>query len=133
MRRWVPLGGDLLLFLVFAALGRASHGLLGDGNPVWGVLRAAAPFAVAWLALAPFFHGHRLEPEARARTVVLRTGGAWLAAGLLGLILRSLALGRPAPLPFALITLFGNGALLIAWRLALTLWLRRRAPAGARL
>jgi hypothetical protein len=33
MTRWggVALGGDLLLFLIFAAMGRASHGLLLEG------------------------------------------------------------------------------------------------------
>jgi hypothetical protein len=49
----------------------------------------------------------------------------------LGLALRSLLLGRPAPLAFALITLIGNGALLLAWRLLLHAALRRRAAPEA--
>jgi hypothetical protein len=133
MTRWggVALGGDLLLFLIFAAMGRASHGLLLEGPPLWGVVRAAIPFALAWLMLIPLFGGHRPDPSATFARVGVRTGLAWLGAWSLGLALRSLLLGRPAPLAFALITLIGNGALLLAWRLLLHAALRRRAAPEA--
>ncbi len=132
MTRWggVALGGDLLFFLIFAAVGRASHGLLLEGPPLWGVVRAAVPFALAWLMLIPLFGGHRPDPSATLVRVGVRTALAWLGAWALGLALRSLLLGRPAPPAFALITLVGNSALLISWRLLLHAGLRRRAAPG---
>ncbi len=127
--RWIVWGGDLLVFLLFAALGRASHGLLAEGSIVWGIAQAAAPFFVAWAIVAWAARLDRVDPTRPWHSIALRIGLAWLGAGILGLILRSLVLGRPAPLPFALITLAGNGLLLILWRILLQAWIRRR-PGG---
>lgn len=130
-QRWILWGGDLLVFLLFAALGRASHGLLNEGPVLWGIVRAAAPFFLAWAMVAWAARLDRVDPARSPGQVTLRVGFAWLGAGILGLILRSLALGRPAPLPFAAITLTGNGLLLILWRWLLQTWIIRRQ--GARL
>lgn len=131
MIAWMMWVGDLLVFLIFAAVGRASHGLLTEGSVLWGVVRAAAPFVLAWWIVAGLFRLHRPDPALPLAQAAWRTGLTWLGAWGLGLLLRSLFLGRPAPIAFALITLAGNGLLLIAWRLLLQVWLRHQAPSGA--
>lgn len=128
--RWILWGGDLLVFLLFAALGRASHGLLTEDSMIWGIVRAAAPFFVAWAIVAWAARLDRVDPMRSLGSVALRIGLAWLGAGILGLILRSLALGRPAPLPFAAVTLAGNGLLLILWRELLQIWIARKQRAA---
>jgi len=124
--RWILWGGDLLVFLLFAALGRASHGLLNEGPVLWGIARTATPFFLAWAIVAWAARLDRIDPMRSPGHVALQTGLAWLGAGILGLILRSLALGRPAPIPFAAITLLGNGFLLVLWRGLLQLWILRK-------
>ncbi|HXF70328.1 MAG TPA: DUF3054 domain-containing protein [Thermoflexus sp.] len=131
MISWIAWIGDLLVFLIFAAAGRASHGLLMEDPVLWGVARAAAPFVLAWWIVAGAFRLYRLDPALPLAPMAWRIGLAWLGAGVLGLLLRSLLLGRPAPIAFALITLVGNGVLLIAWRLLLQVWIRRQAASGA--
>lgn len=128
-QRWILWGGDLLVFLLFAALGRASHGLLNEGPMLWGVARAAAPFFISWMIVAWVARLDRMDPTRPLSHGALRTGLAWLGAGILGLSLRSLALGRPAPLPFAVITLVGNGLLLILWRGFWQIWIARKQRA----
>lgn len=129
--RWVSWVGDLLVFLIFAAVGRASHGVLAEGSVLGGILRAAAPFFLGWAIVAGAARLDRADPARSPAQIALRTGLAWLGAWGIGLVLRSLLLGRPAPLAFAGITLIGNGLLLIAWRLLLHHWIRRRAVPGA--
>lgn len=125
LQRWILWGGDLLVFLLFATLGRASHGLLHEGPVLWGVAQAAAPFFISWMMVAWVARLDGMDSARPLSQGVLRTGLAWLGAGILGLILRSLALNRPAPLPFALITLVGNGLLLILWRGLWQFWIAR--------
>ncbi len=132
MTTWIGWAGDLLVFLLFAAIGRASHGRLMEGPALWGVIQAAAPFLLAWgIVAGGVFRLHPSDPTRSPAAVAGRAALAWLGAWGLGLLLRSLFLGRPAPLPFALITLAGNGTLLIAWRCLLQAWARRRAASGA--
>ncbi|WP_376792928.1 DUF3054 domain-containing protein [Thermoflexus sp.] len=131
MTFWMTWVGDLLIFLIFAAVGRASHGLLTEDPVLWGVARAAAPFVLAWWVVAGAFRLYRSDPALPLAQTAWRIGLAWLGAWALGLLLRSLLLGRPAPIAFALITLAGNGILLIAWRLLLQVWIRRQVASGA--
>ncbi|MFN3929662.1 MAG: DUF3054 domain-containing protein [Thermoflexus sp.] len=131
MTPWIVGVGDLLVFVIFAVVGRASHGLLTEDSVVWGVARAAAPFVLAWWIVAGLFRLYRPDPALPLARAAGRIGLAWLGAWALGLLLRSLFLGRPAPIAFALITLAGNGLLLIAWRLLLQIWIQRQAASGA--
>ncbi|MCS7252282.1 MAG: DUF3054 domain-containing protein [Thermoflexus sp.] len=124
--RWILWSGDIVVFLLFAALGRASHGLLNEGPVLWGVARAAAPFFIAWAIVAWVARLDRVDLTCPPSCVALRTGFAWVGAGILGLVLRSLILGRPVPLPFAVITLTGNGLLLVLWRWLLQLWIAHK-------
>lgn len=117
MMRIVPAGVDLLLVLVFAVIGRLSHGL----DPL-AVLETAWPFLVAclfgWVVL------NLLDDDGygpRAALVI------WLVTLLAGLGLRIISGGGAAP-AFVLVTAGVLAALLAGWRLVAWLLRRRRNP-----
>jgi hypothetical protein len=128
--RAVLVVGDIISFLIFAALGRSSHSETTQFMEVAGV---AAPFVVGWFAMAPLLGAYRLPgprpAEGAGRVLpasfVARTALAWLVAWPLGLLLRGLLLQRGIPLTFALITGVTNLLLLCGWR-GIFAWLATR-------
>ncbi|WP_322513639.1 DUF3054 domain-containing protein [Chloroflexus sp.] len=118
----ILLGGDAIVFVVFALLGRSSHGLVGE-NPLVASVRVALPFFIGWLLVAPWFGLFRRQSPVR---MVGLTLGAWLIALPVGLGLRWWQLGRSSPLSFALVTFLTVAALLLIWRGAYSWWLARR-------
>lgn len=118
----ILLGGDAIVFVVFALLGRSSHGL-ADENPLVAAVRVALPFFIGWLLVAPWFGVFRPQPPLRMAGLSL---GAWLIALPVGLGLRWLQLGRSSPFSFALVTFLTVAALLLIWRGAYSWWLVRR-------
>lgn len=116
MRSVTALLIDLVLVVVFAAIGRASH-----NEPVLsGLLDTAMPFLVAggiaWVVLLM-----------RKRPAVDLWSGVfvWWVTAIGGLCLR-LAMGDTARWPFWVVTLLVLGAFLIGWRLIAGFVLRRR-------
>ena len=53
--------GDALAFLVFAAIGRSSHGEATGLAAIPQIALTAAPFAAAWFIVAPFAGAYRRE------------------------------------------------------------------------
>lgn len=124
--------GDILAFLVFAALGRRSHGEAAGLMAFVEVVKTAAPFMLGWFLVAPFVGAYRLvSKQAKAlfvpRTMLQRSALAWLAAWPLGLALRALFLQRGIPISFAIVTLLTNTVLVVGWRLVFALIVSRRA------
>src|SRR5215470_3909239 len=78
--------GDACSFFVFAAVGRASHNETAGVTAFVEVAKTAAPFALGWFAIAPFFGLYRRAHTATVQTMLLRTTLAWLCAWPLGLI-----------------------------------------------
>ena len=115
MNRLVPTVVDLLIVLVFAAVGRASH---AEGVTLLGELETAWPFAVAcvfaWVALG-LLHDDGRGP--RAALIV------WLVTLVGGMGLRILA-GDGAAAPFVMVAAAFLGVGFGGWRLAS--WLVRR-------
>ncbi len=110
--------GDALVFLIFAIIGRQSHGEpVGPGALLQTIL-TAAPFALGWFIVAPFVGAFRPGLEARPRAMAIRTSLAWVLAWPVGLFLRWLFSGFTdfPPLSFALITLLFNLVVLLIWR-----------------
>ena len=109
--RWpVYLATDLLLVVVFAGIGRASH-----GESLSGILLTAWPFLVGallgWLACRGTRH-----PAA-----VIPTGlSVWLCAEVGGMVLRTLT-GQGTALPFVVVSAVTLAVFLIGYRLVLTL------------
>ncbi|MBM7050548.1 DUF3054 domain-containing protein [Rothia sp. ZJ1223] len=91
----IVLGMDLLAILIFAVIGRASHGL-----NLLGIFETALPFMVA--ALAGFFLFHRWLPAWLAQ---------WLIVANLGMALRIL-LGGGFAASFWAVALIFTGIIL---------------------
>ena len=118
----IPLGLaiDTALILLFAAIGRRSHGeagaLLGIATTAWPFL---AGMAVGWLVVLLTF---------RRAPLRLRDGiPVWLCTVAIGMALRSLAHSGTAASFIVVATLF-LGAGLLGWR-ALAGRIHRPAPA----
>ncbi|WP_187250012.1 DUF3054 domain-containing protein [Microbacterium sp. 4-7] len=109
---------DAVLVLVFAVIGRASH-----GEDPGGFLLTAWPFIVALLL------GHvvaALLPARPRRPWSLAWGAVvWLVTVVGGLLLRVVA-GDTAQIAFIIVTTLVLGVFLVGWR-ALAALLRRRA------
>jgi hypothetical protein len=106
---WLAVG-DILAFVLFAALGRHQH---QESNGPVEALIIAAPFIVGWFAVAPWFGAFRPGPP---REMLQRTALAWLCAWPVCLLLRALVQRRAVPIRFDLVALLVNALFLLAWR-----------------
>jgi Protein of unknown function (DUF3054) len=118
--------GDALAFMVFAAIGRASHNEAAGLAALAQIAETAAPFAAGWFVVAPLAGALRAEVAAQPRRMLARTALAWLLAWPIGLLLRALIRQTSIPLSFAIVTLITNMLILLGWRSAFA-WLARRA------
>lgn len=111
---------DLLLIVLFAAMGRREH---TEGGAPAATLRVAAPFLIGWVVggAAARLYRRPLHPAAAAR--------AWAVAMPLGFALRSIG-GRGLELSFMIVALVVLGAFLLSWRVAW--WALRTRPRAAR-
>lgn len=112
---------DLVLVVIFAVIGRASHneGILGDAG--LGLLETVWPFAVAlvfaWLVTLAF----------RRPLAVLRTGvPIWLITVAAGMLLRALS-GQGTALAFIIVATLTLLLFLVGWRVVTAAVLRSRA------
>ncbi len=112
---------DLVLVVIFAVIGRASHneGILGDAG--LGLLETVWPFAVAlvfaWLVTLAF----------RRPLAVLRTGvPIWLITVAAGMLLRALS-GQGTALAFIIVATLTLLLFLVGWRVVAAAVLRSRA------
>jgi hypothetical protein len=105
--------GDVIVFIVFAAVGMRSH---KEPLTLPSVLITAAPFAIGWLLVSPFVGAFRRSVTGQVSKMSLRTLLAWLAAWPVGLLLRGITRHEVPPVTFALITLITNAIFLQIWR-----------------
>lgn len=109
--------GDAIAFLVFAAIGRGSHGEASGLAAIPQIALTALPFAAAWFVIAPFVGAFRRDLTADPRKMAKRTVLAWLLSWPVAMALRGIFVdhGIP-PLTFAIITLVFNTGILLVWR-----------------
>ena len=116
--------GDLIVFLVFAAIGRRSHGEAAGLDSLLQIALTAAPFAAGWFIVSPFVGAFREELANQPRKMAWRTLLSWVASWPLAMILRGAFVDHGVPpATFATITLVTNTILLLVWRVPYA-WLR---------
>ncbi len=109
--------GDILCFLIFAALGRNTHGEASGFAAIPQIILTALPFAAGWFLVSPFVGAFRREIVAQPRAMAIRTSLAWLLSWPMAMLLRGIFVDHGVPpLTFALIVLLFNMALLVVWR-----------------
>lgn len=117
--------GDIIAFIVFATLGRGSHGeATGLSAPI-ETLGTAAPFIAGWLLVAPWLGVYGAAARRSPAAMAGRTALAWLLAWPVALGLRALFEQRGIPLSFAIVAGSVNLILLVGWRTLLTVMMRR--------
>ncbi len=110
----ITVAADVLVVLVFAAIGRANH---HESDGLVGVWHTAWPFLVGTLLGLAVARFTRSDPRS------VRTGiRVWLWTLVLGMVLRH-TIGGGTPIAFVIVAALVLGALFIGWRLALT-WQR---------
>lgn len=112
---------DVVLVLIFAAIGRASH----DENPA-GFLLTAWPFLIALLvghALAALLPGRPRRPWSLLWGAVV-----WIVTVAGGMLIRVLS-GDTAEVPFIIVATLVLGVFLVGWRAIAALVRRRRGSA----
>jgi hypothetical protein len=116
----VGFGLDVVLVVVFAAVGRASH---DEANPVVGALLTAWPFlvgtVVGWVVVRLLRKAWPLE-VGPGITV-------WFATLLFGMVLRQVT-SHGTAVTFVLVAALVLGLFLIGWRALAALLVRRASP-----
>ncbi len=105
--------GDIAAFLIFAAVGRRSH---GEGNALLQVIGTAAPFALSWLVISPWFGVFRRRLTSTPAKMAGRTALAWLISWPIAILVRSIFEGAIPQWTFWLIALISNMLFLQIWR-----------------
>lgn len=125
--------GDILCFLIFAALGTKTHEK--GASPLLSAW-VALPFLAAWFLVSPFTRAFKADVATRPLKMMLRTALSWLATWPVAMAFRWLMVDRVSPDPvslssfmsFATVALVANLVLLLIWRgpFALNNSLRKR-------
>ena len=110
--------GDIIIFLIFAAIGRRSH---EQSSAVIGVAVTAIPFAAGWFLVSPFIGVYKRILMANPGRMALRTFLAWLASWPVAMALRVIFIDHgniafKSLVSFSLVTLISNTVLLLVWR-----------------
>lgn len=105
--------GDALAFVVFALIGLRSH----EAAPSLDVfVRTVLPLLVSWFLIAPRLGVFRQETVGSLVRLAVRTMGAWLVAGAVGLLIRGMLFDRPLIASFVAVVLVGQALILVGWR-----------------
>jgi Protein of unknown function (DUF3054) len=119
---------DAMALLVFAGIGKASHGTNGadGGSGVAGALQTvgtALPFLVAWFATSPLTGVYKVKERTSeqgnlVRDTIVQTAPGWALAIPLGCVLRGVIRGYAPPLAFVVVAMVATLLLLSAGRIA---------------
>jgi hypothetical protein len=115
-RAAVLAAGDVIAFLIFSAIGRASHAEAAGFGALLQIAETAAPFMAGWFVVAPLAGLFRADIAAAPRRMLARTSLAWLVALPIGLALRALIRQTSIPISFALVTFVSVLVILMLWR-----------------
>lgn len=109
--------GDALVFLIFATIGRRSHGEAAGLNTIVQVVLTALPFLAGWFIISPWLGAYRRALEINPLAMAKRTFLVWLAAWPVAMLLRGIFVDHAVPpWTFWLIAFLANTILLLLWR-----------------
>jgi hypothetical protein len=110
--------GDLIAFVVFAALGRETHNEATSPDAIGQTLWTALPFALGWFLVAPWLGAFKRAGAERPLQMLRRTEIAWLASWPVALLLRWAFTPNHhiPPLAFVIVALLANAVILGVWR-----------------
>jgi Protein of unknown function (DUF3054) len=117
--RWIValVAGDIVSFLVFAAVGRRSHNEASGPAAIGQIASTALPFALGWFLVSPWLGAFRRTLITSPRRMLARTELGWLAAWPVALLLRwALSEDHRVPISFAAVVLVSNAIFLGTWR-----------------
>ncbi len=112
---------DLVAIVVFAAIGRGTH---DSGSALMGTLTVAAPFLIGY-AVSAIATGLPRAPYSLMRVLL-----AWAPGIAFGMVLRRLVFDRGTATPFVIVAFLTTALLLVGWRLARHLIVRRSSRQG---
>jgi hypothetical protein len=118
--------GDIVMLLLFAALGRRSHGEAAGFGAVLEVGRTALPFILGWLAAAPLAGAFSPARTTGLAPMLRATLLGWAGGLLVGAGIRVLMIGRLSPVSFYVVTFLVALLLLGGWRAVFALVEGRR-------
>lgn len=110
---------DLLMLILFAAVGRRSH---DEGAALTGTLKVAAPFLIAYVVCAAAT-GLWRDPYSLKRAAL-----TWAPTVALGMVLRHYVFDRGTATSFMVVAFIATAVLLLGWRL-IAWFVRRPVPA----
>lgn len=111
--------GDAISFLLFAGLGRNTHGEATGLAALGQVALTALPFALAWFVIAAWQRAFRRDTTDTIWKMFTRTEVTWVIAYPAALYLRVLlAPDHQMPITFAIVILLANAVFLGLWRSA---------------
>lgn len=117
--------GDMVILLLFVAAGLYEHSIPAWEFPVY-TLETLAPFALAWLVLAPVAGLYHRDVLASYRWTVVFVSLGWIFISVVGAQIRATPYFHgQAPLDFMLVNVAFGVVFLLPWRLSVV-WLRRR-------
>lgn len=125
--------GDVLVFLVFAMVGRNSHNETSGLNALPQIALTALPFALGWFIVSPFMGAFKRDLVGQPRKMAIRTSLAWLASWPVAMLLRIISEGIGGNgwyIPkwtFFLVTLVSNLVFLLVWRWPFALSTKKRS------
>jgi hypothetical protein len=108
--------GDIIAFLVFAAIGRNSHNEFAGAAELLAIVKTASPFIMGWFVVAIFVGTYRPDVVNKLKPMLMYSVLGWLIAWPIGLALRALMLWKGIPLSFALVTLGSMMLIMLIWR-----------------
>ena len=121
--------GAVLFIIIFAIIGRQSHGMSTGMAAVGDIFNTAAPFIMGWLLVAPWFGAYQPEAWQDARSAVLSVLKPIIPALIVGILLRALFEGGFSPVVFYFVAGAAMLLLLIIWRLIYALVIAPRLSA----
>ncbi|RME84172.1 MAG: DUF3054 domain-containing protein [Caldilineae bacterium] len=112
--------GDFIAILLFAILGRRSHGLPTDAAAFAETFQTAAPYLIGWFLVSPWLGAFRPLARQDILSTLRVIGLAFLPAFVVGSIVRALFVGHVSPWTFYVVTFVVLLALLLGWRVLYT-------------